>query len=64
MHRIRAITLDLDATLWEIGPVIRRAEAELWQWLALNYPRITQRVTPDELSGIKNLLDAKALTRD
>lgn len=53
MHRIRAITLDLDDTLWEIGPVIRRAEAELWQWLTLNYPRIPQQVTPDELSGIR-----------
>jgi putative hydrolase of the HAD superfamily len=59
VHRIRAITLDLDDTLWEIGPVIRRAEAELWQWLALNYPRIPQRVTPDELSGIRSRVAAE-----
>jgi 2-haloalkanoic acid dehalogenase type II len=53
VHRIRAITLDLDDTLWEIGPVIRRAEAELWQWLTQNYPRIPQRVTPLELAEIR-----------
>ncbi len=53
MNRIRAITLDLDDTLWEIGPVIRRAEAELWQWLSKNYPRIPQQVTQDELSQIR-----------
>ncbi len=45
MHRIRAITLDLDDTLWAIDPVIRRAEARLWEWLGDNYPRI-----PDEFS--------------
>ncbi len=43
MKYIRAITFDLDDTLWEIGPVIRRAEATLWQWLGANYPRITER---------------------
>ncbi len=53
MHRIRAITLDLDDTLWEIGPVIRRAEAELWQWLTQHYPRIPQRVSQGELSEIR-----------
>jgi putative hydrolase of the HAD superfamily len=53
VHRIRAITLDLDDTLWAIGPVIRRAEAELWQWLAANYPRIPQQVTQDGLSQVR-----------
>lgn len=43
MRQIRAITLDLDDTLWEIGPVIRRAEAMLWEWLGENYPRVTER---------------------
>lgn len=47
MHRIRAITLDLDDTLWEIGPVIRRAEAELWAWLEDNYPKIPGAFTPE-----------------
>lgn len=47
MHRIRAITLDLDDTLWEIGPVIRRAEADLWQWLETHYPKIPDQFTAD-----------------
>ena len=53
MHRIRAITLDLDDTLWEIGPVIRRAEADLWAWLELNYPKITERFTPDASMALR-----------
>ena len=47
MRRIRAISLDLDDTLWEVGPVIRRAESELWAWLGANYPRVTARFSPE-----------------
>jgi HAD superfamily hydrolase (TIGR01549 family) len=36
--RIRAITLDLDDTLWPVWPAIERAEAVLQQWLELNAP--------------------------
>lgn len=49
MHRIRAITLDLDNTLWAIDPVIRRAEATLWEWLTDNYPRIPATFSPEAL---------------
>ena len=38
---IRAITLDLDDTLWAIHPVIHRAERGLYAWLGEHYPRIT-----------------------
>lgn len=37
MH-IRAITLDLDDTLWPIAPAIDRAEAALDAWLAAHAP--------------------------
>ncbi len=47
MRRIRAISLDLDDTLWAVGPVIRRAEAELWAWLGERYPRVTARFSPE-----------------
>ncbi len=53
MHRIRAITLDLDDTLWEIGPVIRRAEAELWAWLSEHYPAIPARFTPEAVAALR-----------
>lgn len=42
MNDIRAITIDLDDTLWEIHPVIRRAEARLREWLGEHYPRTTE----------------------
>jgi len=36
--RIRAITLDLDDTLWPVWPTIARAEAALADWLAAHAP--------------------------
>jgi putative hydrolase of the HAD superfamily len=48
LHRIRAITLDLDDTLWAIGPVILRAEGKLWSWLGEHFPRITETFSPKE----------------
>ncbi len=41
MRTIRAITIDLDDTLWEIHPVIHRAERLLREWLDVNYPQTT-----------------------
>ncbi len=38
LERIRAISLDLDDTLWPIWPTIERAEAVLRDWLAINAP--------------------------
>lgn len=38
VSRIRAITLDLDDTLWPIWPTIERAEAVLLQWLSEHAP--------------------------
>jgi FMN hydrolase / 5-amino-6-(5-phospho-D-ribitylamino)uracil phosphatase len=36
--KIRAITLDLDDTLWPIWPTIERAEKALHEWLTVNAP--------------------------
>lgn len=41
--RIRALTLDLDDTLWPIWPTIARAEAVLQAWLAEHAPRVAER---------------------
>lgn len=43
MREIRVITLDLDDTLWDVLPVLRRAEAALESWFAEHYPRIAER---------------------
>lgn len=53
LHDIRAITIDLDDTLWEIGPVIRDAERALWNWLGTNYPRIPERFTANDLLQLR-----------
>ena len=39
LSRIRAITLDLDDTLWPVWPTIHRAEDVLRAWLDTHAPR-------------------------
>ena len=53
MYEIRTITLDLDDTLWEITPVIRRAEARLRDWLAARYPRIVDMHQPEDIVELR-----------
>jgi len=53
LNRIRAITLDLDDTLWAIGPVIMRAEEKLWSWLGENYPKIPEKFAPEESIALR-----------
>jgi 2-haloalkanoic acid dehalogenase type II len=53
LQRIRAITLDLDDTLWAIGPVIMRAEEKLWSWLSEHFPMITETYTPEEAYALR-----------
>lgn len=43
---IRAVTFDLDDTLWDIWPTIERAEQRLHEWLQQRYPELTARYTP------------------
>ena len=54
MNDIRTITLDLDDTLWAIQPVIKRAEEQLYAWLAENYPRITERFQPADIMQVRS----------
>lgn len=42
---IRCIAFDLDDTLWAARPVIERAEQQLYAWLMVHYPRITEKYT-------------------
>lgn len=48
-HVIRAVAFDLDNTLWEVDPVIARAEARWLEWLRENCPRIPERLSIDDL---------------
>jgi FMN hydrolase / 5-amino-6-(5-phospho-D-ribitylamino)uracil phosphatase len=46
---LRAIAFDLDNTLWDVGPVIVRAEQRLQAWLREHCPRITERLSLEEM---------------
>jgi putative hydrolase of the HAD superfamily len=49
ISNIRAIAFDLDDTLWDIEPVMARAERRLLDWLRENCPRIPERFTPEDM---------------
>ena len=51
---IKALTFDLDDTLWDVWPVVERAEELLHDWLAARYPRIPERFTPLELRELSS----------
>lgn len=53
MENIRAITLDLDDTLWPIEPVIETAEDRLYQWLSANCPGITPSHTIETMRAAR-----------
>lgn len=53
---IRAICFDLDNTLWDVGPVLSRAERILADWLAVRYPRIPERFPPDAALAVRESL--------
>lgn len=53
--RIRAISLDLDDTLWPIWPTIERAEATLQRWLATHAPTTAAlSATPGTLRAVRD----------
>jgi 2-haloalkanoic acid dehalogenase type II len=46
---VRAIAFDLDNTLWDVEPVLRRAEARVFAWLETHCPRITARLSLEDM---------------
>jgi putative hydrolase of the HAD superfamily len=56
---IRAVAFDLDNTLWDVDPVIARAEARWLEWLQENCPRIPERLSIDELRASRLALAAR-----
>ena len=53
MPRIRAITLDLDDTLWPSAPTIERAEERAQAWLTENAPAVAARWPIAELRALR-----------
>ncbi|MCK6371220.1 MAG: HAD family hydrolase [Gammaproteobacteria bacterium] len=58
MQNIKAICLDLDDTLWDLAPVLQRAERVLHEWLAERYPRITARFSIADLRALRRAVEA------
>jgi putative hydrolase of the HAD superfamily len=54
LNAIRAVTFDLDDTLWDIWPTIERAEIQLHAWLHTRYPAITEQYTALQLRELAN----------
>ncbi|WP_353239284.1 HAD family hydrolase [Limnohabitans sp.] len=62
--QIRAITLDLDDTLWPVWPTIGRAETALQAWLAAHAPRTAVLSADAELKkAIRVEINARHLDR-
>jgi putative hydrolase of the HAD superfamily len=56
LSSVRAIAFDLDNTLWDVEPVLARAEARLLAWLAQHCPRIPQRISPADMRAAREEL--------
>jgi len=59
LHAVRAICFDLDNTLWEVEPVLLRAERILADWLERRYPRIPRRFSPAAVLEVRAALLAE-----
>src|SRR5512134_3765825 len=66
MRHVQVILLDLDDTLWEVGPVIVRAEHAMLAFLAERYPRVLERHTLDSMRDVRArmALDHPAMRHD
>ena len=53
------IAFDLDDTLWPCMPTLLRAEEILYQWLARNYPRITERYDPEDMVALRRQFSSR-----
>ncbi len=50
---LRAVSLDLDNTLWDTPPVLARAEAILRAWLEAEAPALARRYDPAALAALR-----------
>jgi putative hydrolase of the HAD superfamily len=57
--KLRAVAFDLDNTLWNVDPVIARAEERWMEWLREHCPRIPERLTMQDLRAARMALAAR-----
>lgn len=53
---IKLITIDLDNTLWDSEPVIRKAEHTLAGWLGARLPAVLQRLRSENIPALRSEL--------
>ena len=53
---IKAISFDLDDTLWPLLPVILKADKDTNKWLIENYPAVENLLKSDEVKEIRDSL--------
>lgn len=53
---LQLITVDLDDTLWDNGPVLARAEQCAWDWLASHCPPLAQAASVEQLRDQRHAL--------
>jgi FMN hydrolase / 5-amino-6-(5-phospho-D-ribitylamino)uracil phosphatase len=56
LNDVRAVAFDLDNTLWDVEPVLARAEARLIEWLHAHCPRIPERVSLADMRAARERL--------
>ena len=56
---IKAISLDLDDTLWPTGPALEAAEAKLHAWLESHAPAVAAALPPVEFAKFRRSLAAE-----
>ncbi len=66
MKSIRAICFDLDNTLWDVWPVIRRAEQVVYDFLAERYPKAVENLSIESMrdARVKMALDYPHMAHD
>lgn len=53
---IKAVTFDLDGTLWDVGPVLAEADRKLHDWFSRYYPALAQAFSIDDLRELRRQL--------
>jgi putative hydrolase of the HAD superfamily len=56
LNDVRAVAFDLDNTLWDVEPVLARAEARLLEWLHEHCPRIPEQVSLEDMRAAREEL--------
>ena len=53
LKQIRAVSFDLDDTLWDCAPVIMRAEEKLYSWFEQHHPQVIARRSRESMRELR-----------